>query len=187
MSLDLLLPGFLILLGAGFLVANVRLVVQLVRFQRLRRSALVTWPGRRPPLFGLLLALAMVLAGLVIVKLWFQQRGPMDAFGESMMMLYYGFFLPLSLRIGRGFYEDGIWTETGFMRYRTIGGLAWRENGPVTLVLIGRERQFARRLVVPDRHYGEARRVLRDKIAVHDIHFTGKSLDLGEHDERDVV
>ena len=58
---------------------------------------------------------------------------------------------------------------------------------PVTLVLIDRERPFARRLVVPDRHFGEARRVLRDKIAVHDIHFTGKSLDLSEHDERDVV
>ena len=28
---------------------------------------------------------------------------------------------------------------------------------------------------------------LRDKIAAHDIHFTGKSLDLGLHDERDDV
>ena len=129
----------------------------------------------------------MVLAGLVIVKLWFQGRGPMDAFGETMMMLYYGVFLPLSLRIGRGFYQDGIWTETGFVPYQKIGGLAWREGAPVTLVLIDRERPFARRLAVPDRHLGEARRLLRDKIAVHDIHFTGKSLDLGEHDERDVV
>jgi hypothetical protein len=187
MSLDAVLPGFLILLGVGFLAANLRVVAALVRFQRLRRSAILTWRGARPPWFGLLLALAMVLAGLVIVKLWFQGRGPMDAFGEAMMMLYYGVFLPLGLRIGRGFYEDGIWTETGFVRYQTIGGLAWREGTPVTLVLIERERQFARRLVVPDRHLGEARRVLRDKIAVHDIHFTGKSLDLGEHDERDVV
>ena len=28
---------------------------------------------------------------------------------------------------------------------------------------------------------------LRDKIAAHDIHFTGKTLDLGLHDERDDV
>jgi len=187
MPLDALLPGFLVLLGVGFLAANLRIALQLARFERLRRSAILTWRAPRPPWFGLLLGLAMVLAGLVIVKLWVQSRPPMDAFGESMMMLYYGVFLPLSLRIGRGFYEDGIWTEAGFVRYQKIGGLAWREGTPVTLVLIDRDRQFARRLVVPDRHFGAARRVLRDKIAVHDIHFTGKSLDLGEHDERDVV
>lgn len=187
MSTDLLLSQLLILLGVGFLLANLRVVVQLGRARRLRRSAILVWPGRRPPLFSLLLSLAMVLAGLVVVKLWFQGRPPMDAFGESMMMVYYGVLLPLSLRIGRGFYEDGVWTETGFVRYVKIGGLSWRENGPATLVLIERERQFARRLVVPDRHLGAVRRVLRDKIATHDIHFTGQGLDLGEHDERDVV
>ncbi len=48
-------------------------------------------------------------------------------------------------------------------------------------------RAFARQLVVPDNCYGAARRLLRDKIAAHDIHFTGKSLDLGLHDERDDV
>jgi hypothetical protein len=48
-------------------------------------------------------------------------------------------------------------------------------------------RSLARRLVVPERHYGAARRLLRDKIAAHDIHFTGKTLDLGVHDERDDV
>ena len=41
-------------------------------------------------------------------------------------------------------------------------------------MLIYRMREFARRLVVPEAHYGAARRLLRDKIAAHDIHFTGK-------------
>ena len=50
-----------------------------------------------------------------------------------------------------------------------------------------RMRNFARRLAVPETYYGEARRLLRDKIATHDIHFTGKTLDLGLHDERDDV
>ena len=57
----------------------------------------------------------------------------------------------------------------------------------MTLVLLHRWRSFARRLSVPQRYYGAARRVLRDKIAAHDIHFTGKTLDLGAHDERDDV
>jgi hypothetical protein len=48
-------------------------------------------------------------------------------------------------------------------------------------------RAFARRLVVPDHYYGAARRLLRDKIAAHDIRFTGKALDLGMHDEKDDV
>jgi hypothetical protein len=50
-----------------------------------------------------------------------------------------------------------------------------------------RMRAMASRLVVPDSLYGAARRLLRDKIAAHDIHFTGKTLDLGVHDERDDV
>jgi hypothetical protein len=50
-------------------------------------------------------------------------------------------------------------------------------------VMVHRMRAFARALVVPDRHYGAARRLLRDKIAAHDIHFTGKALDLGVEDD----
>ena len=65
------------------------------------------------------------------------------------------------------------------MPYSHIGGLTWREDDKVTLVLMHRMRAFARQLVVPHPYYGAARRLLRDKIAAHDIHFTGKSLDLG--------
>ena len=68
-----------------------------------------------------------------------------------------------------------------------IGGLAWREEEQPTLVMMHRMRAFARSLAVPQSYYGAARRLLRDKIAAHDIHFTGKGLDLGVHDERDLV
>jgi hypothetical protein len=95
--------------------------------------------------------------------------------------------MPLSLKIGRGFYEEGIWTEAGFLPYSRIGGLTWREGEQITLVLMYRWRNFARRLIVPEPYYGAARRLLRDKIAANDIHFTGKTLDLGLHDERDDV
>ena len=65
------------------------------------------------------------------------------------MLVYYCYALPLSLRIGRGFYEDGIWADGGFMPYSHIGGLTWREDDKVTLVLMHRMRAFARQLVVP--------------------------------------
>lgn len=181
------LPRVLFLFGVGFFVANLRLLFQFIRFLKIRSSALLTWPGRRPPFYGLLLALGAVLAVLIVYKLAVLRQHPTQVFGETMMLVYYSYALPLSLRIGRGFYEDGIWADGGFMPYSHIGGLTWREDEQITLVLMHRMRAFARRLVVPDRYYGAARRVLRDKIAAHDIHFTGKSLDLGLHDERDDV
>ena len=57
----------------------------------------------------------------------------------------------------------------------------------LTIILWPIMRAFARRLVVPQPYYGAARRLLRDKISAHDIRYTGKTLDLGVHDERDDV
>jgi hypothetical protein len=182
-----LLPRILFVLGVGFFLANLRLLFQFIRFLRLRSSALLTWPGRTPPFYGLLLVLGAVLSVLIVYKLAVLKQHPRQVFGESMMLIYYGYALPLSLKIGRGFYEDGIWADGGFMPYSSIGGLTWREGDQITLVMMHRMRAFARLLVVPERYYGAARRLLRDKIAAHDIHFTGKTLDLGEHDERDDV
>lgn len=177
------LSRFLLLLGVGFLYANLRLFVQFARFLKLRSSALLTWPSRRPPFYPLLVILGAVLALLIVYKLTVLKLRPIQVFGESMMLVYYAYALPLSLRIGRGFYQDGIWADGGFIPYSRIGGMSWREGEQVTLVMIYRMRAFARALVVPDRYYGAARRLLRDKIAAHDIHFTGKALDLGVEDD----
>jgi hypothetical protein len=184
---DALLPRVLFVLGVGFLVANVRLLAQFWRFLRLRSSAILTWPAGRPPYAVFFAALGGALGLIIIVKLGIQRMPPIEVFGESMMLVYYGYAAPLSWRIGRGFYEDGIWSESGFMKYSEIGGLTWREGEQVTLVLISRARRLARRLVVPNNLYGEARRLLRDRIATHDIHFAGQTLDLGGHDEREDV
>jgi hypothetical protein len=184
-----LLPRVLFVLGLGFLVADLRLLLQFIHFRRLRRTALLVWPGRKPPFYRLLLILGATLSVLIAYKLAVLRLHPSQVFGETMMLVYYGYAVPLSLRIGHGFYQDGIWADAGFIPYARIGGLSWRE-GPgeqVTLVLIYRLKAFALRLTVPHVHYGAARRLLRDKIGSHDIHFTGKPLDLGMHDERDDV
>jgi hypothetical protein len=181
------LPGILLLLGCGFAVANLWLSAEFVAYLRRRRQAVLIWPGPRPRHYGLMLAIGVALGLLVFVELVFQRRPVQQAFGELMMFTYYGYLVPLSRRIGRGFYEDGIWSESGFMRYGQIGGIAWREGEELTLILISRMRNLARRLVVPSTHYGAVRRLLRDKIAAHDIHFSGTSLDLGGHDEREDV
>jgi hypothetical protein len=179
------LDGVLLVLGAGFLVANLRLLLQYVTFMRRRSAALLTWPSPKPPYFALALAMGAALALVVVAKLLVRQT---RVFGEMMMVVYYAGLTPLGRRIRRGFYEDGIWTDSGFIPYNEIGGISWREGEhEVTLFVISRLRNLARRLTVPLDNYGAARKVLREKIARHDIHFTGTGLDLGEHDEREDV
>lgn len=183
MKVQPLLTGILLLLGVGFLVANARLLLEYLRFRRRRRGALLIWPSPKPPYYGMALAIAVALGLLVFFKLVVIRR---QAFGETMMFLYYAYMLPLSLRIGRGFYADGIWADSTFIPYNEVSGISWREGEhEATLILISRLRNLARRLVVPGDKYGEARRLLRDKIGEHEIHFSGTGLDLGAHDERD--
>jgi len=184
-NLQPVLRDTLVLLGVGFLVANARLILEYFRFLRRRPSALLTWPSPKPPYYGMALAIGVVLGFLVFYKLVVLRR---QVFGEGMMFLYYGYLLPLSRQIGRGFYEEGIWADTVFIPYNEVGGISWREGEhEVTLIVISRLRNLARRLIVPGENYAAARRLLRDKIAAHAIHFSGTGLDLGGHDERDEV
>lgn len=176
----------LLVLGVGFLVANLQMLAGLVRYWRVRDSALVTWPGRRPPNFRVFVLLAAALGLVIVVKLVLQRRPVLQAFGELMMFLYYGLLVPVSLKVARGFYQDGVWVEGGFLPYAKIAGISWREQPDPVLMLIPRGRRVVRRLVVPRDHYAEARRILRDKIAEHRIHFASE-LDLGGHDQREDV
>ena len=183
---DSILPNALLLLGAGFLLANLRLVARFIQFWRLKATAQLTWLRRRQRSYGISLGFGLIFGLLVIVKVAFQGRPLADAFGEGMMFVYYAYAFPLSLRIGHGFYDGGVWSNTGFVSYDQIGGLSWQEGEELTLVLIHRTRKRTRRLELPQEHYGEVRRLLRDKIARRDIHFNGRVFDLGG-DEREVV
>jgi len=174
-------------IGTGFLVANLRIGYQLLRFGRLKSSALLTWPGRVQAYPRLALVMGIVLAVVISVKLVVLRRPPIECFGETMMLLYYVYLVPLDQRIGRGFYQEGLWLDSGFLPYAAIGGLTWREDPEPSLVVLPRMTKLARRLAVPPQHYAEARKLLREKIQGFEIHFTGKALDLGAHDEREDV
>jgi hypothetical protein len=182
-----LAPRILLVLGIGFLVANVRIGLDALRFLRRRSSALLTWRGQRPRYYGLQLGLGVVLGLLLFYDIVVLGRPAPQLFGVAMMFLYYGYLMPLSRRIGRGFYADGIWAESGFVPYWKIGAVSWREAEEVALVIVLRLRSLARTLVVPGTHYAAARRLLRDKIAAHDIELLRTGLQLGAHDERDDV
>jgi xanthosine utilization system XapX-like protein len=171
----------------GFLVANVRLGLEALRFLRRRSTALLTWRGPRPRYYGLQLALGVVLGLLLAYDLLVLRRPAPQLFGVGMMFVYYGYLMPLSRRIGLGFYADGIWSESGFVPYWKIGAVSWREGEEIALVIVSRLRNLARRLVVPGPHYAAARRLLRDKIAAHDIQLMQTGLELDGHDEREDV
>ena len=103
------------------------------------------------------------------------------------VFVYFAYAVPLTRRISRGFYAEGVWAETGFIPYYQIGGMAWRQGEPPTLLLISRFKEMARPLLVPNAYYSAVRRLLRDKIGAHDIMFAGDTLDLAGHDEREDV
>ena len=187
---DGLLPGFtwaaprvLFVLGLGFLVANLKVTADLVKYYRRKSSALLTWRSPRPRFYRFNILLAVTLGLLLAAKLVRNQ--PDQAFGEAMMFVYYGCAFPLSTRISRGFYGDGVWSDAGFMRWGQISAVSWKEEGRVTLILISHVRSIARRLEVPGHLYGEARRVLRDKIRDQAIQIGGTGIDLGSRDETD--
>jgi hypothetical protein len=199
MTLAEVLAQVLFALGVGFLIANILKAREIIRWWRRRSSALLVWPGRKPPYYGLMLAIGMMLGVLILVKAYFLVPKAATvgqwadsffrrAFGELMMFVYYGYMLPLSTRVARGLYADGVWTDTGFMTYQQIGGISWRGGEEPVLVVISRLKMLAHRLEVPGLFLGEVRRLLRDKISSHVIEMdSGPGLHLGERDARDSV
>ena len=179
-------PRVLFVLGLGFLGANIKVGVDLIRYRRHKREALLTWRGERPAYYRLNMLLAVTLGLLLAAKL--VRNEPDRAFGEAMMFVYYACAFPLSTRIARGFYGDGIWSDSGFMRWAQISAISWKEEGrSITLILISHFRNIARRLQVPANLYGQARRVLKDKIRDQALQIGGAGLDLGSREDTDTV
>lgn len=179
------LPRLLLLFGLGFLAAAARALYLHVRYWRRRRSALLLWRAPRPAFYRMQVGIASALALLLLYNLFFRLPPLETLFGEAMMFLYYAYAVPIIARIERGFYKDGIWSDTGFVKYARIGGIAWREAKEPVLLLAAEGGGTARSLVVPGQHYGAVRRLLRDLIAQRTIRLAGHGLDLGVKDERE--
>lgn len=180
-------------LGVLFVFVNLKDGAQLLNWWRMRTQAVVTWLPPKPPYFAVNVTIGVLLAVLLFVTAYAEitvQRRGLGAipsmFGISMMFLYYGYVLPLTARVRRGLYRDGIWTDSGFMPYTHIGGMTWRDDH--TLVLASREKAVAKVLRVPGTQIGEVRHVLRDKMSEHAIEVeVGPGLHLGTRDPRESV
>ncbi len=175
----------LLLFGLGFLVADLLAILDQCRYFQRRRTALLTWPSRRPPFFALQIGIGVALGCLFLFNLLVRPAASEQLFGEGMMLIYYGYVVPISTRIERGFYRDGIWTERRFVRYPRIGRLSWREGAEPVLLLALRRGATASRLAVPADSYGAVRRLLRDLIAQGSLHLADNGFRLGLRDGRD--
>jgi hypothetical protein len=181
------LSQVLLLFGLGFFLANLKVAADVLRFRARRSAALLTWQNPKPRYYGFSLGLGVVLGLLLAFRLFVQHRPVNQLFGETMMFVYYGYALPLSTRIAKGFYREGVLADTGFMRWNQISAVSWREDRAITLVMISRARSIARKLRVPVGLYGEARRLLRDRVRADDLHVGGGGLDLGVRDQSNTV
>jgi hypothetical protein len=181
-----LAPRVLLLFGIGFLVADVVVALEIVRYHRTKRTALLVWGRAKPRYYWANLLLGVIL-GLLIVAEILLKRPAYSLFGEAMMFIYYSALYPLRARIPRGFFANGVWSDSGYMRWSEISGVSWREEKHITLILISKARNLARRLEVPSVLYGEARRLLKDRVKAHDLNIGAVGLDLGSREGGDSI
>lgn len=181
-----LAPRVLLLFGIGFLVADVVVALELLRYRRNKRTALLVWGRSKPRYYWANLLLGVIL-GLLIIAEILLKRPTYSLFGEAMMFIYYICLYPLRARIPRGFFAHGVWSDSGYMRWSEISGVSWREEKGVTLILISKARNLARRLDVPSVYYGEARRLLKDRVKAHDLNIGAVGLDLGSREGGDSI
>ncbi len=154
------------LLGVAvyFSVLVVRGLARFLLFRRLRSTAVTTWPSRPPTGYRVLVGLGALSAALAVVTV-LRERPPHHVYSQAVMAVYFIAMVPLAMRIRRGLYEDGVWADTGFLPYRKIGRLAFRETPEIVLVLVPRGRSTGSfRLRVPPDEYGAVRKVLEEKI-----------------------
>jgi hypothetical protein len=181
-----LAPRVLLLFGIGFLVADIVVALELLRYRRNKGTALLVWGRSKPRYYWANLLLGVIL-GLLIIAEILLKRPTYSLFGEAMMFIYYICLYPLRARIPRGFFAHGVWSDSGYMRWSEISGVSWREEKGITLILISKARNLARRLDVPSVYYGEARRLLKDRVKAHDLNIGAVGLDLGSREGGDSI
>ncbi|MFQ5790074.1 MAG: hypothetical protein ACE5JI_06295 [Acidobacteriota bacterium] len=142
-------------------------VTRYSHFLRLASSSLLTWRPPRPWFFNLCLGIGFFMVVMTIVSAFVLRRPPLHIVAQALMAVFYTAVFPLGFRIQRGFYATGIWSERGFIPYRRIRWLGWKERPDILLALrtdrgvFGQGYSFLR---VPGKYYGQARRILRDRI-----------------------
>jgi hypothetical protein len=178
-SNDRVLTYGLLGLGTYFSVLLIRGMAGYVRFRKVRSTAVLTWPGRRPAHFRFLLVLGVISAALAVLN-GLLDRPFHHVYSQAVMALYFILMVPLSTRIHLGLYRDGIWADSGFLRYDDIERMAFFDTPEIVLVLLPRRGSGSFRLPVPPGEYGAVRKVLEEKKRARIMNLGEGILGLGE-------
>ena len=164
-------------LGVYFAVQLARGLLGYARFRRVLPTAIVTWPVPKPPNWRFLLGLGVTAVVLTFVN-GYLARPPYHVASLLMMALYFVGMVPLARRIQLGLYRDGVWADAGFLAYRDIGRLAFRETPEIVLLLVPRGADAPFRLPVPPEEYGTVRKLIQEKIRSRAVNVEGSILGL---------
>ncbi len=153
-------------LGLYFLVLVARALAGYLRFLKLRATAVLTWPVRRPAHFPLLVGLGVLALGVAVLNS--SMNRPLHHVASQVLIaVYFMVVVPLATRIRLGLYRDGVWADAGFLPYAEIARLAFVEEPEIVLVMLARGRGSAFRLPVPTKEYGAVRKLIEEKIRSH--------------------
>ena len=154
-----------VLLGLGvyFLVLLIRGLRGYLLFRKVRPTALLTWPVPRSGQFPFLLALGVAATAVTALNAYLD-RPLHHVLSQALMAAYFILMVPLCQNIRLGFYDQGVWADTGFLPYANIARIAFREKPEIVLILLPRGRSGSFRLPVPPDEYGAVRKVLEEKI-----------------------
>jgi hypothetical protein len=154
-----------VLLGLGiyFSILLIRGLRGYLLFRKVRPTALLTWPVPRSGQLPFLLVLGVLAAGVTALNAYLE-RPLHHVLSQALMAAYFILMVPLCQSIRLGFYDEGVWADTGFLPYANIGRIAFRETPEIVLILLPRGRSGSFRLPVPPEEYGAVRKVLEEKI-----------------------
>jgi hypothetical protein len=150
-----------------FTIWTVVLLLKYFRFRSLASSSVLSWESPRPWFFGLCLGIGFFMVVMTFLSGAVLHRPALHTVAQGLMAVFYTVVFPLSFRIRKGFYATGIWAERGFLPYQKIRWLGWREGPEIILALRADERLLRSGydfLRVPGDYYGQARRILADRI-----------------------
>lgn len=151
-------------------VFSIWIAVVLVRYVQYRRVAggsILSWAPPRPWYYSVCLGIGFFMVFLTGLSAFVLRRPALVVVSQALMAIFYTSVFPLVFRIRRGFYRTGIWAEGGFVPYRSIRWLGWKEAPEIVLAMRAEGRFRGQRyafLRVPGDHYGQARRILADRI-----------------------
>jgi hypothetical protein len=149
-------------LGLYFGIQLGRGVLGYLRYRRVARTALLTWPAPVPTQLPWLVGLG-VLAVLVAGANVLTHRPASHVAALALMSVYFLGLVPLAQRIRFGLYRDGIWAHRGFLPWPDVARIAFVEAPEIVLLLTARRRVAAFKLPVPPAEYGAVRKILEEK------------------------